>query len=109
MRRSGQSVFGLRAVDPADLRHSDRDIRFVSCSATISRPKEHMKTIFGLEVCLYSSRGPLIPYFVITARMSKQSLKMTPHREGKSFYYGVAQMDRKHLPYLRPHELCRTS
>ncbi|KAI9446647.1 P-loop containing nucleoside triphosphate hydrolase protein [Lactarius indigo] len=27
----------------------NRHIRFVSCSATISRPKEHMKTIFGLE------------------------------------------------------------
>ncbi|KAF8275225.1 DEAD/H helicase [Lactarius quietus] len=27
----------------------NRRIRFVSCSATISRPKEHMKTIFGLE------------------------------------------------------------
>jgi DEAD/DEAH box helicase domain-containing protein len=29
----------------------DRRIRFVSCSATISKPKEHMKAIFGLEVC----------------------------------------------------------
>ncbi|KAI0282173.1 P-loop containing nucleoside triphosphate hydrolase protein [Russula aff. rugulosa BPL654] len=27
----------------------NRRIRFVSCSATISRPKEHMKAIFGLE------------------------------------------------------------
>ncbi|KAH9981492.1 P-loop containing nucleoside triphosphate hydrolase protein [Lactifluus volemus] len=27
----------------------NRGIRFVSCSATISRPSEHMKTIFGLE------------------------------------------------------------
>ncbi|KAI9452326.1 P-loop containing nucleoside triphosphate hydrolase protein [Russula earlei] len=27
----------------------NRHIRFVSCSATISRPKEHMKTVFRLE------------------------------------------------------------
>ncbi|KAI0256495.1 P-loop containing nucleoside triphosphate hydrolase protein [Lactifluus subvellereus] len=27
----------------------NRRLQFVSCSATISRPKEHMKTIFGLE------------------------------------------------------------
>ena len=34
----------------ADSGNEDRRIRFVSCSATISRPKEHMKTIFGLKV-----------------------------------------------------------
>ncbi|KAH9030681.1 P-loop containing nucleoside triphosphate hydrolase protein [Lactarius pseudohatsudake] len=34
----------------------NRHIRFVSCSATISRPKEHMKTIFGLEMMAPSGR-----------------------------------------------------
>lgn len=41
-----KSIMELRA----DSRNADRRIRFVSCSATISRPKEHMKAIFGLKV-----------------------------------------------------------
>jgi DEAD/DEAH box helicase domain-containing protein len=33
-------------LDNTDL---DRHMRFVSCSATISNPRDHMKRIFGLE------------------------------------------------------------
>ena len=32
----------------------DRDIIFVSCSATIAKPAQHMKRLFGIEVCAVS-------------------------------------------------------
>jgi DEAD/DEAH box helicase domain-containing protein len=35
--------------------HSDRRFQFVSCSATISNPRQHMKNIFGIQVCARSS------------------------------------------------------
>lgn len=34
---------------------SDQRVVFVSCSATISKPSQHMKRLFGVEVCSYAS------------------------------------------------------
>lgn len=38
----------------------DRRTRFVSCSATISQPKQHMQNIFGVDVCRITLLSGLI-------------------------------------------------
>ena len=41
----------------------DRRVRFVSCSATIARPLEHMKSVFGLDVSSYAVMyDPILNY-----------------------------------------------
>jgi hypothetical protein len=50
-------VFHLISVGP------DQHVRFVSCSATISNPDQHMRAVFGIDVgdrfseCWFSMTG----------------------------------------------------
>ncbi|KAG8745683.1 hypothetical protein FRC10_007380 [Ceratobasidium sp. 414] len=44
-----RQVYFLHLTAPETYKHTDQDVRFVTCSATITDPLRHMTDIFGIE------------------------------------------------------------
>lgn len=70
----------------------DRRIMFVSCSATIAKPKKHMENIFGIDAsillnCPLTRNNNSLGY-----RISKRSPTMARLQVGKTFSSGIRHM-----------------
>ena len=67
---------------------TDRRTLFVSCSATIAKPKQHMQNVFGIEV--RDLVATLKPYPANSLnRMSKRSRRMAHRRVVKTTSCGT--------------------
>lgn len=83
----GSECSPLRCLRLAYVRPQDRRARFVSCSATISKPQKHMENLFGIEVRTVTDSR--MRFHLISCRISKKSLRTVLRLDARTIFCGM--------------------